>query len=65
MGKVRICTRCGHRVLAEKDKSIDYPYVCPNCDENLYGVETTLISKAKYKKMFIHRLAMVTPHSIE
>lgn len=32
----------GHRVYRELDKSIQYPFFCPVCDENYYGVETTL-----------------------
>ena len=39
----RICNKCGCVVEVEKDKNIDYPYYCPNCDENLYGIETTCV----------------------
>ena len=33
------CNRCGTQVLPEIEKSIDYPYWCPNHDENLYSFE--------------------------
>lgn len=36
-----ICAHCGHEVCFEADKIMltKYPYYCPNCNENLYGVE--------------------------
>jgi hypothetical protein len=39
------CNRCGGPVYEETDSNIDYPYVCPCCDENKYGIEVTLNQK--------------------
>lgn len=35
------CAHCGHEVCFESDKEMmkEYEYYCPNCDENLYGIE--------------------------
>ena len=35
------CSHCGHKVCFEADKELmkEYPFYCPNCDENLYGIE--------------------------
>jgi DNA-directed RNA polymerase subunit RPC12/RpoP len=35
------CSHCGHEVCFEADKEImkEYEYYCPDCDENLYGIE--------------------------
>jgi len=35
----KYCKRCGYKVIKEKCKDIDYPYYCPNCDENMYSFE--------------------------
>jgi Zn finger protein HypA/HybF involved in hydrogenase expression len=35
---VRFCNRCGCK--ADRETELDYPWYCPNCDENLYNVET-------------------------
>lgn len=37
----KICTRCGTGVLPEVDKGLkeEYPFYCPNCDENMYSFE--------------------------
>ena len=32
------CNRCNTKVEIEKD--LDYPYYCPECDENMYDFET-------------------------
>ena len=40
--KIRVCLRCGSEVRKEKE-NIDYPYYCPNCDENMYEFETKLL----------------------
>ncbi len=32
----------GHRVYKELDKTLDYPYFCPQCDENYYRFECEL-----------------------
>ena len=42
-GKVkRYCNRCGELVVKEPniDLKKEYPYVCLECDENLYEIET-------------------------
>jgi RNA polymerase subunit RPABC4/transcription elongation factor Spt4 len=44
---MRICNKCGAIVRPEKDKSIDYPYHCPNCDENKYEFETKIVEVNK------------------
>lgn len=38
--KKRYCGRCGTEVKEEICKDIDYPYYCPDCDENMYEFET-------------------------
>jgi NAD-dependent SIR2 family protein deacetylase len=37
------CSKCGTEVKKETDKELrkEYPYYCPECDENLYSFETT------------------------
>ena len=41
--KVRVCRRCGETVLKETAKTLDdYPFVCPNCDENMFTFETRI-----------------------
>jgi len=37
----RFCRRCGTQVEVEKIKSLkkQYPYFCPNCDENMFDFE--------------------------
>ena len=41
--KPATCCHCGHEVCFEADKELmkEYPFYCPNCDENLYGIEIT------------------------
>ena len=36
--QIRKCKKCGGIVLFETE--LDYPYYCPNCDENMYEFET-------------------------
>ena len=38
MRTYRFCNRCNTE--AEKETKLDYPYYCPQCDENLYSFET-------------------------
>lgn len=35
------CAHCGHEICFEPDKKLckEYNYYCPDCNENLYGVE--------------------------
>ena len=55
-GKLRIptnrfCLRCGHRIYHSDVRG--YPYVCPNCDENMFTFETTKKkATAKYTSEF-------------
>lgn len=37
----RICRRCGSEVQEETDTDLkkEYPFYCPNCDENMYSFE--------------------------
>ena len=37
--KLAKCPHCGKPLFAEHHKDIDYPYYCPECDENFYGFE--------------------------
>lgn len=38
------CSHCGHNVCFEADKELlrEYDYYCPDCDENLYGIEVSI-----------------------
>ena len=36
----KYCPKCDSKLEAEKEKEIDYPYVCKSCDENFYEFET-------------------------
>lgn len=37
----RVCTRCNTPVWEEHDKELkEYPYYCPDCDENMFTFET-------------------------
>lgn len=40
----RICSHCQHEICYESDKELsrEYEYYCPNCDENLYGIEVSI-----------------------
>lgn len=40
--KKRYCNRCGEIVRRETEKELrrEYPFFCPNCDENMYRFET-------------------------
>lgn len=35
---MKTCRKCGHR-LTTKNVSPGYRYYCPNCDEDMYGIE--------------------------
>lgn len=48
----RICSRCGCILCIEHDEDIDYPYYCPDHDENLYGFETTEVDDDVYERCF-------------
>jgi hypothetical protein len=34
-----VCPKCLSDLETEKDKDIDYPYVCKKCDENFFAFE--------------------------
>ncbi|MAG28112.1 hypothetical protein CMI47_21510 [Candidatus Pacearchaeota archaeon] len=36
--ETKYCRRCGTKLQIEKE--LDYPYYCPECDENMYEFET-------------------------
>lgn len=38
MSEMRFCNKCG--CMVDKETELDYPWVCPNCDENMFNVET-------------------------
>lgn len=38
------CNNCGDYVYTETNKYIDYPYICPTCNENKYEFEITKIN---------------------
>lgn len=42
----KYCRRCGCKVEIEVEPSIDYPYVCPDCDENMYNFEVGTFEEA-------------------
>jgi len=33
------CPKCNKIVIKETDNTINYPYVCLDCDENFYDIE--------------------------
>lgn len=37
----KVCRQCGTEVESENDKDLrkEYPYFCPECDENMYNFE--------------------------
>ena len=35
----KVCPRCGGPLCVEHDEDVDYPYYCPECDENFYDCE--------------------------
>lgn len=42
----RICIRCGNIVLPETGSlRKEYPFYCPECDENMYEFETELVEE--------------------
>lgn len=38
--KTQFCNK-NHRVFPELNSEVDYPFFCPQCDENYYGIELT------------------------
>tara|TARA_R100000541_G_scaffold42454_4_gene49789 strand:- start:1262 stop:1405 length:144 start_codon:yes stop_codon:yes gene_type:complete len=39
MKKEKYCPKCDSKLEVEKEKEINYPYVCKDCDENFYEFE--------------------------
>lgn len=39
IAKGKVCPRCGGQLCVEHEDDIDYPYFCPECDENFYDCE--------------------------
>ena len=37
-GVTYLCRKCGHK-LSRKNVSPGYKFYCPNCDEDMYGIE--------------------------
>lgn len=35
----KVCPKCGGQLCVEHDEEIEYPYYCPECDENFYDCE--------------------------
>ena len=35
---IRKCKRC--KSILELERNLDYPYFCPNCDENMFSFES-------------------------
>ena len=60
---MRFCTKCGCKV--DKDTEMDYSWYCPNCDENLYFIETDTERELEYKEilygLYLHN--WVTTHN--
>lgn len=49
----RICSRCGCVVCVEHiEMEGEYPYYCPDHDENLYGIETEIVDDETYSICF-------------
>lgn len=46
---MRFCTKCGCKV--DKDTETDYSWYCPNCDENLFYIETDTERELEYKEI--------------
>ena len=51
MKTFRRCRRCGTYVKKETCRGLrhEYPFVCPNCDENMYRFETVKVNRNKHK----------------
>lgn len=41
------CFRCGTEL--EEEKELDYPYYCPECDENMYTFESITKKGGKHE----------------
>ena len=59
---MRFCAKCGCKV--DRTTRSDYPWYCPNCDENLFYIETDTERELEYKEilygLYLHN--WVTTH---
>lgn len=55
------CCRCGCVVVDEWDSSIDYPYYCPDCDENMYGFETNVVEAKDWDEVLRDSIGRFLP----
>ena len=59
---MRFCAKCGCKV--DEGTETDYPWYCPNCDENLFCIETDTERELEYKEilygLYLHN--WVTTH---
>lgn len=46
---IRICGKCGCKV--DRETELDYPWVCPNCNKNMFNVETDTIYELSISKV--------------
>lgn len=46
---IKVCKHCGCEVNEEVEKELreEYPYYCPECDENMYSFEVEEIPKTR------------------
>jgi hypothetical protein len=48
------CPKCSGKLEAEKEKEIDYPYLCKCCYENFYEFET--IKPIKFEQDYCYSI---------
>lgn len=47
------CLRCDCKL--ENEKGLDYPFFCPDCDENMFSFEARKVSYKKKIKLIKNR----------
>lgn len=55
------CSRCGCVVVEEWEGDIDYPYYCPDCDENMYGFETNVVEAKDWDEVLRDSIGRFLP----
>ena len=55
------CCRCGCVVVDEWEGDIDYPYYCPDCDENKYRVEVTQVDDEDWEEVLRDSIGRFLP----
>lgn len=60
---MKLCRRCGHR-LTTKDVTPGYKYYCPNCDEDMFGIEARDVPVVVVKDLGDGRLATHTSYTV-